>query len=183
MSTLLSTSMRLHERDNVLVCLQRAQPGARLEDVTTVEAIPAGHKVATRAIAAGEPILKFGQIIGYATLPIAAGSHVHDHNIAMGEHDRDYQPGSQSGWVAPSLEGLPLEFAGYRRANGKVGTRNFIAIVTSVNCSASVAAFVARAVADRALLDAYPNIDGIVAFTHGSGCGMAGSGEGFSTLR
>jgi altronate hydrolase len=178
-----SSYMRLNAQDNVLVCLKQTGMGAQIEDIKTTSVIPAGHKVATRPIASGEAVRKFGQIIGYATRAIRAGEHVHDHNISMGAHDRHYEIGSEANWSPPTLDGLPTEFSGYRRANGRAGTRNYIAIVTSVNCSASVASFIARAVAEKAVLRDYPNIDGIVAFTHGSGCGMAGSGEGFELLR
>lgn len=177
-----SPYIRLNIEDNIVVCLERIIGGTIIEGVEA-DSIPPGHKVAIRDIAQGEPVLKFGQIIGYADKPIAAGEHVHNHNIGMGEHDRAYTFGDQLHWSPPSLKGLPLEFMGYPRTNGKAGTRNYIAIITSVNCSASVASFVAVEVAKSSLLDEYENIDGVIAFTHNSGCGMADRDEGFDILQ
>ena len=74
-------------------------------------------------------------------------------------------------------------FEGYKRPNGKTGTRNYIGILTSVNCSASVAKFIAEAFNKSDLLNDYPEIDGVVPFVHGSGCGMAAYGEGWDFLR
>ncbi len=126
---------------------------------------------------------KFGQIIGFASQDIAQGAHVHEHNCTMGEFERDYAFAEDNSWTPPSLEGLPTQFQGFRRDDGKAGTRNYIGVLTSVNCSASVAHFVAKAVAESGMLDDYPNVDGVVAFTHGTGCGMADRGEGFDLLQ
>jgi altronate hydrolase len=176
--------IRLNSTDNVVVCIDKVQAGAAVEGVTARQPIMKGHKLATSAIAAGEPVRKFGQIIGFASVDIEAGSHVHEHNCAFdGGFERDYAFASENGWKAPSLDGLPTTFRGYRRRDGRVGTRNYVAVLTSVNCSASVARFVAQAARERGLLEKYPNIDGVVAFTHGTGCGMDGKGEGFELLQ
>ncbi len=176
--------IRLSAADNVVVCVDKAPAGGVIEGVTTREPIMRGHKMAVRPIARGEAIRKFGQVIGFASVDIGAGSHVHEHNCAFdGGFARDYAHATDNDWTVPSLDGLPRTFRGYRRRDGRAGTRNYVAILTSVNCSASVARFVAQAARERGLLNAFPNIDGVVAFTHGTGCGMAGQGEGYELLQ
>lgn len=172
--------IRLHALDNVVVASHRLSPGARAarEGLEAREAIPVGHKMATRSIAAGDPILKYGQVIGAATVDIAAGSHVHSHNMAMTEERRRAEV---TAWSAP--EQSTRTFMGYRRADGRVGVRNYVGVLTSVNCSATVARLIAQEAERSGLLDAFPNVDGVVPITHTSGCGMAGSGEGFDLLR
>jgi altronate hydrolase len=177
-------SIRLNAADNVVVCIDKAPAGTIIDGVTAREPIMKGHKMATRAIGQGEPVKKFGQIIGFASADIAPGSHVHEHNCAFdGGFDRDYAHAIDNGWTPPSLEGLPKTFRGYRRRDGRVGTRNFIAVLTSVNCSASVARFVAQRARESGLLAKFPNVDGVVAFTHGTGCAMDNKGEGYDLLQ
>jgi altronate hydrolase len=173
-------AVRLHPLDNVVVAARRVAAGARVssEGVVAVQAIPAGHKIATRLIRAGEPILKYGQVIGASTLDIAPGSHVHSHNMAMTEARRSAEVRA---WHAPNVS--PATFLGYRRSDGRVGVRNYVGILTSVNCSATVARLIAQEAERSGLLDGFPNVDGVVPITHTSGCGMAGSGEGFELLR
>ena len=148
-----------------------------------MQRIPRGHKMAIAAIHEDEPVKKFGQIIGFAAKPIAPGDWVHEHNVTLREFTRDYRFAE----AARNDEVLPPElratFEGYVRPNGKVGTRNYIGILTSVNCSATVAKFIAEAVNRSNLLEDYPEIDGVAAFVHGTGCGMAAYGEGFEFLR
>jgi len=175
--------VRLHPDDNVVICVDRALPGTLIGGVAAAEPVPRGHKIATLPIPLGQPVRKFGQIIGFASADIAPGQHVHEHNCAMGDFDRDYAFAADNGWTPPSLEGLPATFRGFRRASGRVGTRNYIAVLTSVNCSASVARFVARAATESGMLKDFPNIDGVVAFTHGTGCGMDSRGEGYELLQ
>ncbi|WP_265515867.1 UxaA family hydrolase [Nitratireductor luteus] len=179
-----SPFLRLAETDNIAVAARKADEGAVLPGGTTAKArIPFGHKVALEAIAEGAPVRKFGQIIGFAKTAIAPGEWVHEHNLAMGDFERDYRFSQE----ARPVNVLPIEeqatFEGYRRANGRVGTRNYIGILTSVNCSASVARFIAEAANRSGMLDDWPEIDGVVSFTHGTGCGIAGSGEGFDMLK
>src|SRR5450756_845286 len=145
------------------------------EGVTTRERIPAGHKVAIRDIAVGEPIRRYGQIIAFATAPIAPGAHVHTQNCGMGDFAKDYAFGVD---VKPTPNfDLPATFDGIRRLDGRVATRNYIGILTSVNCSAHVAGMVADVFkknpfsGDNPLAD-FPNVDGVVALTHKTGCGM-----------
>ena len=172
-------ALRLNPADNVVVAMRRLEAGEQVdgEGVATAEPIGSGHKVAVRPIAAGETIHKYGQVIGVATADVAIGRHVHTHNVAMSS----LREGASAGAV--QRQESPRTFEGYRRATGKVGVRNYIGVLTSVNCSATVARHIAQAAERQGLLDAYPDIDGIVPITHASGCGMAGSGEGFEVLR
>jgi altronate hydrolase len=173
-------ALRLNPADNVVVAMRRIAEDEALsgEGVSAAEPIQSGHKIATRAIRAGEAVRKYGQVIGAATADIAAGAHVHTHNLAVSA----LREGASVG-AAPQRQEPPRTFEGYRRANGKVGVRNYIGVLTSVNCSATVARHIAEAAEKRGLLDAYPSVDGIVPITHASGCGMAASGEGFDILR
>ena len=168
--------IRLHPDDAVLIARASLPPGMVVADgVTTVERIPAGHKVAIRPIAVGEPIHRYGQIIGFATIPIAPGQHVHTQNCGMGDFAKDYAYGVDVKPV-PNFD-LPATFDGIRRPDGRVATRNYIGILTSVNCSAHVASLVADVFKknpfthDNPLAD-FPNVDGVVALTHKTGCGM-----------
>ena len=177
-------TLRLNAKDNVLVAVDLIEEGAVVpEGITALQRVPKGHKIAVAPIALGEPIVKFGQIIGFASVPIVPGSHVHSHNCEFHAFDRDYAF-AQDAHVETVL---PLSqqatFQGFRRSNGKAGTRNYVAILTSVNCSASVARFMADAVERSDLLKDYPNVDGVVPFVHGTGCGMADKGEGFEIMK
>ncbi len=173
-------ALRLNPADNVVVAMRHLAPGEAIagESVAAVEAIPSGHKVATRPIAAGEIVRKYGQVIGAATADIAPGAHVHTQNLAMSALREDASHGAAAQRQEP-----PRSFQGYRRATGKAGVRNYLGVLTSVNCSATVARHIAEAAERSGMLDDYPDIDGVVPITHASGCGMAGSGEGFDMLR
>jgi len=183
-SSELPAVIRLGADDNVVTARTAIEPDAEIavEDVTTLDPIPAGHKIATRAIAGGEPVRKYGQIIGFAACAIEPGEHVHVHNVEMQDFERDYGFGSDAHDTAMIAEADRATFEGFRRADGRVGTRNYIAVLTSVNCSASAARFIADAVADEVAAD-YPNVDGVVAFSHQTGCGMAGSGDGWDNFQ
>ncbi|MGB1390092.1 MAG: UxaA family hydrolase [Paracoccaceae bacterium] len=170
-------TVRLSDADNVVTAIRQLVPG---EDGAG-ELIPRGHKLATVSIAKGAPVLKYAQIIGYAAEDIAAGAHVHTHNLEFRNVDTDYAFSTNLRPVTPVAE--PDMFMGYRRASGRVGTRNFIAVLTSVNCSATAARMIAAHFTPD-LLANYPNVDGVVAFVHGTGCGMAGQGsDGFEALQ
>ncbi|HVZ13568.1 MAG TPA: UxaA family hydrolase, partial [Bauldia sp.] len=176
--------LRLNPADNVVVSVDPILPGAVAEGITAISRVPKGHKMATAAIHEGEPVLKFGQIIGFATADIRPGEHVHTHNCGVHDFARDYHfaEAARPEHVLPVAE--RRTFQGYRRKNGKVGTRNYIGILTSVNCSASVARFIADEFNRSGILADYPNIDGVVPFVQGTGCGMAGKGsEGFQILQ
>jgi len=174
-------TIRLHPDDDVVIARVEIPSGTLLqkENVRATSRIPAGHKMAVRDIPAGKPARRYNQIIGFATGDIKAGEHVHVHNLAMGNFDRDYafcQDVKPTDFVA-----TPATFMGIKRADGRVATRNYIGILTSVNCSATVAKMIARHFENR--LEDYPNVDGVVALTHKTGCGMASEGEGIDVLR
>lgn len=168
--------IRLHPEDSVVIARAALLPGVEVaQGVTVTERIPAGHKVAVKPIAVGEPVKRYGQIIGFATKPIASGQHVHVQNIGMGEFSKDYAWGVD---VKPTPNfDLPATFQGIRRPDGRVATRNYIGILTSVNCSAHVAGLVADVFKKNPFtghdpLADFPNVDGVVALTHKTGCGM-----------
>lgn len=173
----------LHASDNVCVAARDLPAGTRAtageRTVELPEPVRLGHKIALLAIAAGERVVKYGQTIGFATEDVAPGSWVHTHNLTAGSFARDYAAASEVPPDPPPLAGHT--FAGYKRPDRKPGTRNYIAVISTVNCSASVSKFVAARFGADALVD-YPNIDGVVAFTHSGGCGMQFGGEGHATL-
>lgn len=171
--------IRLHPLDNVLVAARRLLKGQRVEGVTAREDIGAGHKLAVADIAAGQPVLKYGQVIGVATQTIPAGAHVHSHNLAVSTERR----GADAASSAAARREPARTFQGFRRDDGRVGVRNYVGVLTSVNCSATVSRMIAREAERSGLLDEFPNVDGVVPITHTSGCGMASSGEGFDLLR
>jgi altronate hydrolase len=164
--------IRLASSDNVVVAREALAAGSVLEGegVTLVQAVPAGHKAATVSIAKGEPVRKYGQIIGFATADIAPGQHVHLHNLGMGSFDRDYAFGSDCRDPGMVPEAERATFEGYVRADGRVGTRNYIAVISTVNCSATVTNRIADAFRGD-VLSAFPHVDGVFPVTHGGGCG------------
>lgn len=179
-------AIRLHPNDDVVIATRQLVSGARIASEALVVAglIPPGHKIATRDIAKGEPIRRYNQIIGVAREAIARGQHVHMHNLGMAEFAREHEFGVGA---SPTLfDDTPATFMGIRRADGRIATRNYIGILTSVNCSATVARAIAdhfrRDVHPQALAD-YPNIDGVIALTHGLGCGIDSRGDGIAILR
>ena len=178
----MSNSVRLDPSDNVVTAIKSLEMGADIENTKTNGLIPRGHKVATADIDAGDPIRKYAQIIGYASSDIRSGDHVHTHNVAFRNTDANYEFATDLRPVAMVPAAERDTFMGYRRAIGRVGTRNYIAIITSVNCSATAARQIAAAFGPEELAP-YPNVDGVAAFVHGTGCGMAGAGEGFDALQ
>ena len=174
--------VRLDPSDNVVTATRALAANAEVEGIATTVLVPSGHKVATMAIAQGEAVRKYAQVIGYASQDIAAGDHVHTHNTEFRNTEADYEFSTDLRPVAIVPKDKRDTFMGYRRESGSVGTRNYIAIVTSVNCSATAA----RMIADHFTPDImaqYPNVDGVAAFVHGTGCGMAGDGDGFEALQ
>jgi altronate hydrolase len=176
-------TLRLNALDNVIIAVDEIPAGAQaVAGVSARERIPKGHKMAIAATDTGAPIRKFGQIIGFASRPIAPGEWVHEHNCEVREFARDYHFGEDARpETIAAVEDQPT-FLGYHRKNGKVGTRNYLAILTSVNCSATTARLIAREVERSNLLADYPNVDGVIPLVHGTGCGMASRGEGFEAL-
>jgi altronate hydrolase len=161
----------LHPDDDVAIAL-RERPG-----------VPRGHKLARHAVAAGEPVRKFGQLIGFASQPIAEGAHVHSHNLQFRSGARDATDAANPAPLPRPPADLRRSFLGIHRPDGRVGTRNYLGILSSVNCSATVSRQVAAQVQRSGLLADYPNVDGVVALTHGTGCGMAADGAGLTLLR
>jgi altronate hydrolase len=176
-------ALRLNASDNVVIAVDEFPAGAAvLPEATARERIPRGHKMATVPIPPDAAIRKFGQIIGFASRPIAAGEWVHEHNCAVKEFARDYHFSEDARAENIAAVEDQRTFQGYRRPNGKVGTRNYLAILTSVNCSATTARLIAREVERSGMLSDYPSVDGVIALVHGTGCGMAAKGEGFDAL-
>jgi altronate hydrolase len=185
-----SPFIRIHPDDNVVIARRQLVSGTRLagegggEGVTVSGLVPPGHKVATRAIAAGEAVRRYGQVIGAATQAIAAGQHVHTHNLAFSDFARRHEPGAGARPTAFVAE--PATFDGIVRADGRVATRNYVGVLTSVNCSATAARAIAdqfrRDIRPEALAD-FPHVDGVVALTHGMGCATASDGEELRVLR
>jgi altronate hydrolase len=179
-------TIRIHPADDVVIARRQLLPGTVLldESVKVTAMVPPGHKVAVRAIAAGAPVRRYNQVIGTAKQAIAAGQHVHTHNLEFSHFARAHTPGQGAQPTAYAAE--PASFDGIVRADGRIATRNYIGILTSVNCSATAA----RAIADHFRRDihpealaAYPNVDGVVALTHGGGCATASDGEPLQVLR
>jgi altronate hydrolase len=175
--------VRLHAADNVVVAAREIPEGTVVGGVPARRAIPRGHKVAVAEIAEGEPVRKYNQIIGFATVPIAPGDHVHTHNVEFRAFERDYAVGADVTETQFVPESERATFQGIVRPDGKVATRNYLGILTSVNCSATAAKMIADQFRRPGLLDEFPNVDGVVALTHGTGCGMADDGEGIAVLR
>ncbi|MCE2878049.1 MAG: altronate dehydratase family protein [Comamonadaceae bacterium] len=178
--------IRLHSADDVVIARSQLLGGSMVEEVRVRGLIPPGHKVAVRPLAAGQAVRRYNQIIGFASQDIAPGEHVHTHNLNMGAEkgnfERDYAIGQD---VKPEAPRQQASFMGIKRPDGRVATRNYIGVLSSVNCSATAA----RAIADhfsrrnnpQALAD-FPHIDGVVALTHGTGCGMDTDGLGLKLL-
>ncbi|ANN65520.1 UxaA family hydrolase [Bordetella bronchialis] len=179
-----SPLIRLHPNDNVLIARERLGLGQSVpgHDLRIRAQVPAGHKIAARRIARGEAVRKYDVIIGVAGRDIEAGDHVHTHNVELADFHRDPAFGQDAVPVALLPEARQARFMGYVRADGRVGTRNFIGILSSVNCSATAIKSIA-AHFDAARLAGYPNVDGVAAFAHTSGCGMSSPSEHFDVLR
>ncbi len=172
--------IRLDRADTVVTATRILALGTLVDGVSTTAQIPSGHKVATIQMALGDPVRKYSQLIGYASCDIMPGDHVHTHNVDFRNTATEYEFSTD---LRPMLPAAKQDiFMGFRRENGKVGTRNYIAIITSVNCSATAARMIADHFTPKVLVD-YPNVDGVAAFVHGTGCGMADSGDGFEALQ
>ncbi|SVB17916.1 uncharacterized protein METZ01_LOCUS170770 [marine metagenome] len=194
--------MRLHPNDNVGLALKKIKENSSFENVIAQANIPAGHKIALTEIQVGDAIRKYNQTIGFASQPIHCGDHVHTHNIEMRSFDRlpeaDVTKNSTANKTAaqhlrtvePEHPVRTATFQGYLRPSGKVGTRNYVGILSTVNCSASISQRIAGFFKSESydepyndILASYPNADGVVALTHDSGCGMSIEGEGLTLLQ
>jgi len=182
--------IRIHPADDVVIARVQLLGGTRIdsEGITVAGLVPPGHKLAVRAIRQGQPVRRYNQVIGMARVDIAPGQHVHSHNLEFGDFARDYAVGQ--GVTPTQYVAAPATFQGIVRQEpdrmGRVATRNYIGVLTSVNCSATVA----RAIADHfrrdirpQALERYPNVDGVVALTHGAGCATDSEGEPLQLLR
>lgn len=169
-------AVHLHPSDPVAIARTSLPIGLKVSSTEKTfavrQSIPQGHKIAIQKIAYKAPIRRYGQIIGFATASIEPGDHVHSHNLAVRDFSRDYQFGTDR----IEIDVLPPDrrqtFMGYRRPDGRVATRNMIAIISSVNCSATVC----RAIAERIKRDGwrdYPNVDDVIAITHKTGCALS----------
>ena len=181
-------TLLLNPQDNVAVALGNLDVGTdTAEGVRTIKRVPKGHKFAVRTIRAGETIVKFGQIIGRAKVDIPPGDWVHEHNAGIGEDhgafERDYAFCEGVQPVDFITGAAQATFQGFKRSNGQVGTRNYIGILTSVNCSTTVAGFIAREVERSGILEQYPNVDGIVALKQANGCVIDYRGVIFDILK
>jgi altronate hydrolase len=182
----MSLFIRLHPDDDVVIARQQLMSGSSVENIAVRGLIPPGHKIATRVIEPGQAVRRYNQIIGFASQAIAPGEHIHTHNLNLGDNKGDFaRDYAFCADVKPEKPLQHAEFKGYVRADGRVATRNYIGILSSVNCSATVA----RAIADHfsrttnpSALAAFPNVDGVVALTHGTGCGMDTQGLGMQVL-
>jgi altronate hydrolase len=166
----------LHRDDNVGVLKCSLKAGDELLDGSRVirlsRPVGAGHKVALVAIPDGAPVRKYGQTIGFAQGAISPGDHVHAHNVVLREFGRDYEFCAGAVPVHYHSAGEMRFFPGYARPGGRVGTRNYVAVISSVNCSASVSHYVRDRFKTESFRQDFPNVDGVIAFTHKSGCAM-----------
>ena len=174
-----TTALRLHAQDNVAVAMRDLAAGdaAAIEPghaVAVRQRIPAGHKVSLRSIAAGEAVRRYGEIIGFAARDIASGEHVHTHNVVLREFEREVELIPNS--TAAQRPGPQRTFLGYARPDGRVGTRNYIAVISTVHCSAHTAQQIARHFTRRRMA-AFPNMDGVIAITHYTGCTIGAGGQ------
>jgi altronate hydrolase len=178
-------TLRLHPDDDVVIAKLRLAAGTTAQTdagpIVLAADIPAGHKIAIRARAAGEPVRRYGQVIGFATAPIAPGEHVHRHNLEAGALDQHFEV---------AVEGRPTRyrpaaemrtFDGYLRADGRVGTRNYLLVVPTVNCSATVVRMVGERFRDVAR--DFPHVDGVIAVSHRTGCGIVAHGDDHRLLQ
>ncbi|QDU79150.1 D-galactarate dehydratase [Polystyrenella longa] len=175
-----SAFLLLHADDNLVIAKRQVSPGETIVEsngappIATTASIDMGHKIARSSIAVGDPVRKFGQIIGFASHPIAPGEWIHSHNLTAGHLSLDYAFSSDIPAPPEPVEGRV--FQGFRRADGRAATRNYVGIISTVNCSASVSKYAVDQIR-RDILEQYPNVDGVVALTHKGGCAMQYDGE------
>ncbi|MFL5859159.1 MAG: UxaA family hydrolase [Solirubrobacteraceae bacterium] len=189
--------IQLHPSDPVALARRELAPETTLDGagrrIVVRDPVPHGHKLALEDIAAGDPVLKYGQPIGIATQPIAPGEHVHEHNLRSLSRAGLPVPAQSAAAAPPAAPAAPSSpvtppaeiptFDGIVRPDGRVGTRNYVAVVSSVNCSATVVKRIAASFSAPGALDEHAGVDGVIAVTHGSGCGLSRDGEGLEVLR
>ena len=179
-----SPVIRLDAADNVTVARVEIPKGTLVdaEGIITLQDVPMGHKIATRPISRGEPVLKYNTVIGFAGEDLEPGAWLHSHNVLMDDLQKDYRFGQDYRATALLPEPERATFMGIRRPDGRVGTRNYIGIFITVNCSATVARRIAGYFDDERMAG-FPNVDGVVPFVHEQGCGMEMTGEPMDLLR
>lgn len=184
MTTHAQKTLLLNPDDNVALALSEIAQGEPTghANLPSREKIPAGHKIAVKKIDAGQPIVKYGQIIGLASDSIHSGSYVHTHNVEMANFTREYAIGSNTRSIDILSEMEQATFDGIVRDDGRIATRNYLGILATVSCSSSVSRYIAEGIGDQ-ILNEYPNVDGVFALGHGSGCSMGGSSEGLDILQ
>ncbi len=179
MTTVSSQVLRLHRRDDVVIATAALVRGTTIETngarMTLDRDVAAGHKIAVRSREVGDPLRRYGHVIGVASSPIRPGDHVHLHNLRQADSPRDDQDEPDEAPLPRVPPSAPRYFEGYLRPDGRVGTRNYVAIVSTVNCSASVSHLVRDRFRD--VTREYPNVDGVIALTHKAGCGHVSGGE------
>jgi altronate hydrolase len=177
-------TVRLDRSDNVVVALRELPAGTEIPDESIVsrDRIPSGHKIATSHIEAGKAIRKYNQIIGFSLRVIRPGEHVHLHNVEMKTFSRDHAIATDQRPTNYVPERDRQFFQGIIRKDGRVATRNYIGIISTVNCSVTVSRSIANAFTEKDLTS-FPNVDGVVPVCHGTGCGMAMDGEGYRLLQ
>ena len=175
--------IQLSESDNIAVSPVNIPENASIEshNIKTITKIPQGHKISIKEIKKGEKIIKYGQIIGEATENIQEGEHVHSHNLAFVEFKRE-TPRQLIKKIDLTNNSIPKTFEGLVRKNGKIGTRNFIGLVSTVNCSATVVKQIADKINFFLKDNSFENIDGAVCLKHSSGCGMNTNGYGMQVF-
>jgi altronate hydrolase len=171
---LAKVAVQLRPQDNTAVAARPLPPGTNIEwdggTLTVQGRVGLGHKVALRPIKKGEAVTKYGQIIGFASSDIPAGAHVHVHNVAAEAFARDYAFCRDC--PPPPAPAEQRTFQGFDRGDDRYGTRNFVALISTVNCSASTSKYISDRVRSAELLKQYPNVDGVIAITHKAGCAM-----------
>jgi altronate hydrolase len=178
-------AIHLRPEDNVAIATRTLETGVSIDvggdTVAPSKRIGLGHKMALKHIKKGETVIKYGQIIGFATTDINPGDHVHVHNIGAENFARDYAFCAD----LPPHPAKPSElrhFMGYDRGDGRYGTRNYIAIISTVNCASSTSKYISERFRASDLLKQYPNVDGVVAITHKAGCAMQYNGPDHNQL-
>ncbi len=167
-----NSAIHLHPSDNIAVARVPLSPGQKLKlaggmEILVRDSVPAGHKVALQRVNPGEIIVRYGQVMGRAKTAIEPGNHVHVHNVGFEELSFAYEFPTSDLAAAELSKDVP-NFLGYQREDGRAGTRNYIAVVAASNCAAHTAELIAASFDQHSLP---PNVDGVVAFPHGEGCG------------
>ncbi len=180
-------AIQLHPLDDVAIAKKTLMPGLKIklgegETIAARQLVQPGHKVAIKAVEVGNPVRRYGQIIGFASKPIAAGDHVHSHNVEVQQFSRDYAFATETPEVIFVPEEERRTFQGFLRPDGRVGTRNFIAVLGTVNCSAStIKAIEAKFTPE--IMQQFPNVDGVLGLTHKNGCGMRHGSDAIEQLQ